>query len=48
MERSEFSSGKSGADISEGKEKSRLDSNIVKKSGEKQGRAEWIENIVYK
>ena len=48
MERSEFSSRQSGAGRSEGKEKSRLESNIVKTSGEKQGRAEWIEKIVDK
>ena len=48
MERSEFSSGQIGAGISEGKEKIRLESNTVKASGEKRGRAEWIKKIIDK
>ena len=46
MEISEFSSGQSGADRSERKENSRLESNRVKASGEKRRRAERIEKII--
>ena len=48
MERSEFSSGQSRASRSEGNEKSRLESNRVKASEEKRGRAEWNKKIVDK